>query len=255
MRVIVALSGGRASAWCAKWALGRYEKSDVVLYFNDTYWEHPDLYRFLEDLEKHFDHLVLHDDDGRSVEELAYDHNALPNNRMPFCSRVLKAERLQHYYLDGDVIVFGIGNHERHRAERLVTVYSRVAQKSGKHCTLVFPLIENPVTTECIDDWLRDAGIEIPLLYRLGFAHNNCSGGCVRATETQWVRLLYALSEVYADRERAENELRRHTGKDISILGTKTLKVLRKQLQNQPTFDFTLADAPVECVGICDFQE
>ncbi len=33
MCVIVTISGGKASAWCADWALKNYPKEDVVLYF------------------------------------------------------------------------------------------------------------------------------------------------------------------------------------------------------------------------------
>lgn len=46
-RVIVAISGGKASAWCAGWALEKYDKNNVILYFNDVKWEDQDLYRFL----------------------------------------------------------------------------------------------------------------------------------------------------------------------------------------------------------------
>jgi len=109
MRVIVALSGGKASAWCANWAFQNYDKKDIVLYFNDTKWEHVDLYRFLDDLSKYFDHPILYDSDGRNPEQLFNDQHAIANNRMPFCSRVLKAERLHNFYNDGDAIIFGIG--------------------------------------------------------------------------------------------------------------------------------------------------
>jgi len=104
MSVIVTVSGGKASAWCAYWALNHYKKSEVVLYFNDTRWEHPDLYRFLYDLSNHLNHPIVWDSDGRSPEQLFYDNNALANNRMPFCSRILKAQRLQRYYKDGDTL-------------------------------------------------------------------------------------------------------------------------------------------------------
>ena len=35
MSVIVAISGGKASAWCADWVLKKYPKEEVILYFND----------------------------------------------------------------------------------------------------------------------------------------------------------------------------------------------------------------------------
>lgn len=55
---------------------------------------------------------------GRSPEELFYDNHALANNRMPFCLRILKAERLQKFYKDGHTIIFGIGVDEPHCVKR-----------------------------------------------------------------------------------------------------------------------------------------
>ena len=178
-RVIVALSGGKASAWCANWALSNYPKDEVILYFNDTKWEHPDLYRFLNDLENYFGHHVTFDSDGRNPEGLFYDNNALANNRMPFCSRILKAERLQKFYMDGDTIIFGIGSDEVHRAQRIVNVYQLVASKTNKWPKLIFPLVSCGVSKQQIDDFLKTANIKEPLLYILGFPHNNCGGGAL----------------------------------------------------------------------------
>lgn len=253
MSVIVAISGGKASAWCANWALKQFQKEEVVLYFNDTKWEHADLYRFLDDLSKHFNHIITFDSDGRSVESLFYDNNALASNRMPFCSRILKAERLQKYYKDGDTLIFGIGSDEPHRANRLIGVYQTNAAKTGKWPKLLFPLIEENVTKQQIDDFLKTANIKEPLLYSLGFLHNNCSGGCVRAGKKHWKLLYEKLPEVYADRERVEREMRKHTGRDISFFKDETLedfrgRIERKELSRHYDSD---DDKETECIGIC----
>jgi 3'-phosphoadenosine 5'-phosphosulfate sulfotransferase (PAPS reductase)/FAD synthetase len=254
MRTIVALSGGKASAWCADWALRHYPKDNVILYFNDTKWEHPDLYRFLDDLEKHFEHPITRDSDGRSVEGVAYDEHAIPNNRMPFCSRILKAKRLQAFYQTSDQLVFGIGLQERHRSSRLLQVYNGVEDKLGKCSTLRFPLIEESVQPKQIDQFLVDAGIEEPKLYQMGFTHNNCSGGCVRGSKRQWIHLLDVLPEVYAERERFEREFREKFNKDVSILKNTTLEELRIQHRLQIPFDFSGEEDVTDCIGICDMM-
>ena len=253
MRVIVAISGGKASAWCADWALKNYPKEDVVLYFNDTKWEHPDLYRFMGDLSKYFNHPITYDSDGRNPEQLFYDQRALANNRMPFCSRVLKAERMQKYYEEGDLLVFGIGSDELHRASRLVGVYQTVSIKKGKWAQLVFPLISEKVTKQQIDDFLNDAGIEEPLLYRLGFLHNNCSGGCVRAGKKHWKLLYEKLPEVYAERERVEREVREYLGKDVHFFKDETLESFRGRIERRELSSYydTDEDKETECIGIC----
>ena len=256
-RVIVALSGGKASAWCADWALKNYDKDRVVLYFNDTKWEHPDLYRFLDDLSSYLDHEITVDADGRSVEEVCFDEHALANNRMPFCSRILKADRLQSFYQDGDTIVFGIGPHEPQRVNRIVGVYGLVASKKKKWPTLEFPLVTNNITPEDVDRFLKDAGIEEPELYKIGFEHNNCSGGCVRSGKKQWALLLRVLPEVYAERERVEVEFEKLFGKKATFLKDISLKELREGIESDNTFldkQLDLFDddyLPGECVGIC----
>ena len=224
MSVIVTVSGGKASAWCANWALKQYPKEEVILYFNDTKWEHADLYRFLDELSKYFNHPITFDSDGRSPEALFWDNKALANDRMPFCSRILKAERLQKFYKDGDTLVFGIGADEPHRENRLVDVYQTVAVKTGRRPKLVFPLIQENTTKQQINDFLKAANIQEPLLYRLSFLHNNCSGGCVRAGKKHWKLLYEKLPEVYAERERVEREMREYLGKDISFFKDETLE-------------------------------
>ena len=259
MSVIVALSGGKASAYCAHWALSNYPKQEVVLYFNDTKWEHVDLYRFLDDLAKYFKHEIMFDTDGRSPEELFYDNNALANNRMPFCSRILKAERLQKFYKHNDTLVFGISADEPQRAIRIVNVYNAVALQTKKDVKLIFPLIKEKVTKQDINKFLQAANIVEPLLYRLGFAHNNCSGGCVRAGKKHWKLLYEKLPEVYAERERVEREMREYTGKDISFFKDETLANFRVRLDQarlidnlQTRMNFELEDeVETECIGIC----
>lgn len=259
MSVIVALSGGKASAWCADWALKTYPKNDVILYFNDTKWEHEDLYRFLKDLSSYFNHPITYDSDGRSPEELFYDHNAIANNRMPFCSHELKAMRLQKYYKDGDKIVFGIGANESHRAIRLIEVYKDISKRKNKQCELLFPLIQEKITKEKIDKFLTDSNIEEPYLYKLGFLHNNCSGGCVRAGKKQWKLLYEKLPEVYLERERVEREMREYTGKDIHIFKDETLESFRGRIERGELSAYYSNDSKekednendMECVGIC----
>ena len=251
-KIIVTISGGKASAWCANWALENFPKEDVILYFNDTKWEHSDLYRFLSELSAYWNKEIIFDSDGRSPEALFYDNRALANNRMPFCSRILKAERLQSYFKDGDTLIFGIGADEPQRARRLVGVYQVVAVKKQKCPKLRFPLISENITAEIVDDWLTAIGVEEPLLYRMGFKHNNCSGGCVRAGKKHWKLLYEKLPEVYEDRERVEREMREYLGKDISFFKDETLEQFRGRInRGELSSYYDTDDKEIECIGIC----
>ena len=171
---------------------------------------------------------------------------------MPFCSRILKAERLQKYYQQGDKIIFGIGPKELVRAKRLCEVYASVGETRKAYPHLIFPLIKEQISPEEIDKWLASTGIAEPMLYRLGFDHNNCSGGCVRAGKRQWLMLLRKLPEVYRERERVEEHMRAVTGKDISFMKTQTLAQLRQQEAEAPyLFPLESDECVSECVGIC----
>ena len=232
----------------------------ITLYFNDTKWEHSDLYRFLDDLSKYFDHPITYDSDGRSPEQLFNDQHAIANNRMPFCSRILKAERLHKYYNDGDIIIFGIAPHEAEREDKINGVYLDIGNKRQAWANLHYPLIENDVSKKQVDDWMESTGIKEPFIYTLGFEHNNCSGGCVRAGKLQWKMLYEKLPEVYLDRERMEEEFMKRHNKRATIFKNESLKEFRIRIETgqlskyySRTIDFG-EQLSFECVGICDFN-
>ena len=256
-RVIVALSGGKASAWCANWAFENFNKEDIVLYFNDTKWEHQDLYRFMDDLSEYFNHQVLNDSDGRDPEQLFNDKHAIANNRMPFCSRILKANRMQSFYRDGDIIIFGIGPDEIQREDALNMVYLEIGNKKKKWADLRFPLIENNVSRGEIDLFLEKSGIKQPIIYDLGFEHNNCSGGCVRAGKRHWKHLFETLPEVYMDRERMENDFMKKFNKRATIFKDESLSEFRHRIENGLLSNYYNKPMKIksrECVGICDYN-
>jgi len=217
------------------------------------------LHRFLQDIEDLCRHKICVDSDGRSPEQLFYDNRALANNRMPFCSRILKAERLQNFYRDGDTLLFGIGCDEAHRAHRLLGVYQIIAAKTGKMCKVSFPLIEEKVTKIDVDRVLKQQGLVEPLLYRLGFTHNNCSGGCVRAGKKHWKLLYEKLPDVYLDRERVEKEVANYLGKEVTFFKDESLSSFRSRIERGELSDYYTREEvdqltlpfEQECIGIC----
>lgn len=245
------MSGGKASGYVAWWTLQNYPKDNVILYFNDTGWEHPDLHRFLNDMSVFLNHPLTCDNDGRDVEMVAYDHHAIPNNRLPFCSHTLKAQRLQRFCQDGDVLLFGIGPNERHRAKRIKEVYEIVSVDRHITVKLRFPLIEYDVDDITIAQFYKNHAIDIPELYKLGFSHNNCGGGCVRSSKRQWLHLLQVQPETYAKRERFEQEIAEHFGKRMTILKDISLEQLRIRHQTQQSIEIGQEPDVNDCIGIC----
>lgn len=243
-RHIVTISGGVSSAYVAKWVKENIE-GDIVYYFNDTGWEHPDLYRFLKDIEKALDIKIHRDSDGRTPEAVFYDERMLGSNRTPNCSKILKATRLQKFAWVGDVLYFGIDTTEIKRAARISMVYRRLGM------TTVFPILENPIAKDDIMREVEALGVEIPQLYKDGFSHNNCSGGCVRSGRKQWASLYRKYPRVYADRERVETEFSEYIGRESTFMKNLSLARLREIIDEQGDLDFGEDDFQGECVGIC----
>lgn len=236
-RVIVGVSGGKCSSWCAKWALDNFPKEDVILYHNDIKWEHPDTYRVLDQLSKYLNHPITDDSDGRNPEQVFYDKRYLANDRAPICSKVLKGFRLQDYFEDGDIIIFGINADEYKRVERIRKLYEEIGRKKKKKCTVMFPAYETQTSAEEVDEWYKSTGIEEHQMYKDGFLHSNCYGGCVRQGKKQWKQLYDTYPEVYLDRERVERDIRKFLAKDVHYLKDETLESLRIRYEQEKVVD------------------
>ena len=98
--VVVGFSGGVTSAWAAMWALRNFPKDEVVWLFHDTKEEDADTYRFIREFSVAAGHPITEQSDGRSVTDVFADEGAIANNRMAFCSRILKAEQRDIFFHD-----------------------------------------------------------------------------------------------------------------------------------------------------------
>src|SRR3990172_4756033 len=121
---VVNVSGGAASAVCLFRVLERYGRENVRAVFADTGWEHPDCYRFLDDVERasgvHLDRLS----DGRNIWDVFHSKQiwAQPGTVNCLASWELKRKPLAEYAasIDGDVTVYvGFGPDEDDRMKRL----------------------------------------------------------------------------------------------------------------------------------------
>lgn len=241
MNKIVTISGGLTSAYVGKLVLE--EDINAELIFTDTSWEHPDLYRFLDDLEKLFNKKItrLKHPKYKDPEDLFYKQGVLGSNRIPICSRVLKVEVLQNYlkekYKNNCIVYFGIDYSEKHRAERIKFQYDKLNIETK------FPLVEMKefFIKDKIEKWLKENNIEIPVLYKQGYSHNNCSGGCVRAGKKSWLHLLKNNPELYLRRERVEREFK--GGKFTFIKG-----VSLKELRENENKNYSLYEDELPCI-------
>lgn len=234
MKHIVSLSGGIGSYHALKRVLDQNNKEDVLCVFCDTLEENGDLYRFLEDIKELFDIEIEELCVGKSPWELAFEDNFLYNSRVANCSLKLKSRPfkrwLREHFEPGECIVYlGIDWTEKHRCDAITKNYAPYEVR--------FPLCDKPYLykNELIDQ-LKQNNIEIPLLYKLGFSHNNCNGFCFKAGIGHFKNLYEKYRMRYLECENKERMLIKQIGREVSILKRKgkpyTLRNLRKDIEN-----------------------
>lgn len=234
MKHIVSLSGGIGSYFALKRVLEKNKKEDVVAVFCDVLNEDDDLYRFLVDIECEFNIEIIVLKDGRTPVELAKEENFLYNSRVANCSKILKSRIFNKWLKTIDeecTLYFGIDFTEKHRCDALIKNYSKYKCE--------FPMCEPPYLykNEMLE-LLKQDGIKIPRMYKLGFSHNNCRGMCFKAGIGHFKNLLEKDGNTFLEFEKDEQEIIKIIGKDVAILKRKgkpfTLKRLREIVESEP---------------------
>jgi hypothetical protein len=215
MRHIVMFSGGIGSWAAAKRVVQQSGTAKITLLFMDTLGEDADLYRFLDDASANIGAPITRIAEGRTIWEVFQDEKFLGTNRVGLCSRILKQEVADKWLSDNcdpaDTAVYvGIDWTEIHRIERLA--------ERRKPWIYKAPMCQPPYMDKpAMLAWAIREGLRVPRLYDMGFSHNNCGGGCVKAGIGHWTHLYRTLPDVYAEWERNENHMRDQLG-NVAIL-------------------------------------
>lgn len=199
-RVLCRFSCGAASAVATKLALAKYPHAEI--YYCDTGSEHDDNPRFIADCEKWFGRRVeiLKSEKYANVQEVFEDRRFLVSHQGAPCTSEMKRKPGDSVWQMGDVEIYGYTVEEKHR------VLKWQAQNFDR--IIECPLIEKELTKADCLGWLARAGIELPVMYRLGFRNNNCIG-CVKARDNidYWKRTRKYFPGTFAKRARLEREL------------------------------------------------
>lgn len=178
-RVICQFSCGAASAVATKLALAEYGPRAVVVnaYLKN---EHPDNRRFLADCERWFGVpvTVLRDERfGADIVQVFRRKLFMKGLSGAPCSRELKRRLLDSWKRPGDVMVLGYTAEEAGRLEDF--------RERNPSMPVLAPLVERGIGKEDCKAMVQRAGIELPLMYRLGYDNANCIG-CVKGGEGYW---------------------------------------------------------------------
>ncbi len=226
--VIVNFSFGTGSFCAAKKMVEEFGKDKVSLVFADTKAEDEDTYKWGKAAVEHLGCRLITYQDGRSPWQLFEDNEYIGNTRVDLCSRVLKRElidsKLKTYNKYRTLLVFGIHWSEKDRFERQDKttggwsgIYWRLRKKGWRYIRA--PLCEPPfISIEDMENMVKDSGLWKQKLYEDGFPHANCAGECVKQGQAGWKLLYKKRREQFNNRRDWEQEMRRRTGKNISIL-------------------------------------
>jgi len=182
-RIVSHFSCGAASAVATKLILSEYDPSRVVILNAFIKEEHEDSRRFLADCERWFCHpiTVIRDEKfGASTHETWKRERYITGSHGAACSRALKRKLLNSVSRPSDIYVLGFTTEESARLDDFLD-----ANNGRKVLT---PLIERGLgKADCLAI-IERAGIELPMMYRLGFHNANCIG-CPKGGAGYWNKI------------------------------------------------------------------
>jgi hypothetical protein len=200
-RIIVWFSCGAASAVAAKIAIDHFRGEDVEIIYCDTLkYEHPDNNRFLSDVERWI---------GREVKVLKskkYDDIMACFRGEQFivgphgapCTRIMKKQVRIDYASPLDVHVFGMTADEEDRIKD--------HEADNPQLWSEWILRDAGIIKQDCYRIVQEAGIEIPVMYRLGYKNNNCIG-CVKGGMGYWNKIRRDFPERFAEMVDLEKEI------------------------------------------------
>ena len=237
MRIVCWFSCGAASAVATKLAIAENAgKLPLIIAYTEVVEEHPDNKRFLKDCEEWFGQEVLiigNDKYKRSIYE-TFKTSAMNIKGSAPCTQKLKKQVRLKFQQVNDRQVFGYTAEEQTRLDRFIDANNDV--------DIWTPLIDKGLSKEDCLGMLRNANIELPAMYRLGYHNNNCIG-CVKGGMGYWNKVKVDFPKHF-DRMA---ELERFKGQ--TVLKDRYLDELQPTDGNYPT------EQNIECSIFCQMAE
>lgn len=245
-RILCHFSCGAASAVATKLTLSEHPNVEIVNAFIEE--EEEDNRRFATDCEKWFGKplTVLRNEKYKaSTREVWRRKRYMKGPSGAPCSLHLKRELLDKFSRDGDIHIIGFTAEEEDRAEELVA--NRPSMRFR------FLLIERGLTkSDCLAIVDR-AGIEIPLMYRLGFDNANCIG-CPKGGQNYHQKIRKHFPERHNELIQIQEEI--GPGAYFLQFRSGPRKGERMGLKDLPAGDGNMADEPsFNCSFFCAMAE
>ncbi len=202
MKTVCWFSCGAASAVATKLAL--QECPDAVVCYQETGAEHEDNKRFLRDCEKWFGKniKVIRSEKYVDTWDVWEKRRYIVGVAGAPCTSELKRIPAERWLFDemgvGTREVFGYTVEEQHRVRRWM---------ENNNERNIWPiLVERGLTKADCLGMVDRAGIEIPVMYRMGYQNNNCIG-CPKGGLAYWGSIRRDFPEVFDRMAKLEREL------------------------------------------------
>lgn len=244
-RVLAWFSCGDASAVAAKMSVEKYGDRCEVLYCDTFAYEHPDNRRFLSDVEKWIGKSIkiLRSEDYKDIYDVFEKTRWLVGVGGARCTTELKKVVRKDYQRVGDTHVFGFTSEEQNRVTRF--------HAENPDLLAEFPLLESNITKSRCHQVIREAGIELPAMYKLGYKNNNCIG-CVKGQAGYWNKIRIDFPEAFDRMAKMERTLNAAINKTYKGDG-KRKRVFLDELP--PDMGRYKAEPDIECGVLCIHDE
>lgn len=204
-RVVIWFSCGVTSAVAVKLAIQKYKDiKPIHICYTDPGSEHEDNKRFLKDCEGWFDHeiTILKSEKYKDIWEVFDKTGFLVGSKGARCTTEMKKTlRDKFQKVHSDIQVFGFDLDDEDRADRAMKFRER-----NSEVYLEAILLDKDLSkVDCLAI-IQNAGIEIPTMYKLGYANNNCIG-CVKGKAGYWNKIRIDFPEVFERMSQVEQHL------------------------------------------------
>jgi len=177
-RIICWFSCGAASAVATKLAIAQYANTgaELIIARCIVKEEHPDNDRFAADCEKWFGMPITNmvaEEYGGSVWGVMQRRRYISGVDGAPCTMLLKKKVREDFQQPTDKHIFGYCAEELERWDKFLDANNIDAES---------PLMDRKLSHANCLAIVKDAGIKLPVMYELGYQHNNCIG-CVNPLE------------------------------------------------------------------------
>lgn len=228
-KIICWWSGGITSAVACKVALDIYGLESCRFIMIDTCNEHPDTYRFRNDCSKWYgkdiETITGVGGEYKNIQDVWRKHKSLNVATGAICSTQLKRRVREKWQetIDFDYQVFGF-EFDKKEFNRAKSLKMNHGKAKG-----VYPLLMMGYDKEDCLEIVKNAGIDIPIMYKMGFRNNNCfKTGCVQGGIGYWQKMKRDFPDKFDKMAEMEHELTNLKGEPVTMLKDQTKESLDK---------------------------